>query len=112
MKQAILRLALLIGALVTLSAVPAGAADVAVTHSRAYTPAPRVYVLPFPRGDQAQSVWASSACWDDCGRSCAWGLVECVQHDAQGHCLKLTDRCDRYCQTACRTQGGPFLPIE
>jgi len=68
--------------------------------------------LPFPRGKRAESVWASGACWSQCGSYCAWGLAGCLKEDAQGRCLKLTDKCDRYCQRECRTWGGPLLPIE
>lgn len=66
--------------------------------------------LPFPRSERAQSVWASGVCWNECGAYCASGLVGCLKRDPQGHCLQLTDRCDRYCQNQCRTEGGPLLP--
>lgn len=69
-------------------------------------------VLPFPRSERAQSVWASSACWSECGSYCAWGQAGCLTRDAQGHCLQLTDSCDRYCQRQCRTSGGPLLPLD
>lgn len=68
--------------------------------------------LPFPRSERAESVWASGACWTECGSYCAWGMAGCLQEDLQGRCLKLTDKCDRYCQRECRTRGGPYLPIE
>ncbi len=68
--------------------------------------------LPFARGERAQSVWSSGACWSECGSYCAWGMAGCLERDAQGQCLKLTDKCDRYCQRECRTMGGPLLPIE
>jgi hypothetical protein len=68
--------------------------------------------LPFPRSERAASVWASGQCWRECGSYCAWGMAGCLQQDSQGYCLKLTDKCDRYCQRECRTWGGPFLPIE
>ena len=68
--------------------------------------------LPFPRSERAQSVWASDVCWKECGSYCAWGMAGCLQQDSQGLCLKLTDRCDRYCQRECRTNAGPFLPFE
>jgi hypothetical protein len=68
--------------------------------------------LPFSRSERAQSVWASSACWSGCGAYCAWGLAGCLKEDSQGRCLKLTDKCDRYCQRECRTRGGPFLSVE
>lgn len=68
--------------------------------------------LPFPRSTRAESIWASGACWTECGSYCAWGLAGCLKEDSQGRCVKLTDKCDRYCQRECRTMGGPFLPIE
>ncbi|MBS0245509.1 MAG: hypothetical protein JSR61_02735 [Proteobacteria bacterium] len=68
--------------------------------------------LPFPRSERAQSVWAASACQRDCGAYCAWGQTQCLERDAQGQCLKLTDDCDRTCQRACRTSGGPLLPLD
>lgn len=86
---------------------PAMAADVAVRPAAA-----RPFVLPFPRSERAQSVWASGACWSECGSYCAWGEAGCLTRDSQGQCLKLTDKCDRYCQRSCRTSGGPWLPIE
>jgi hypothetical protein len=66
--------------------------------------------LPFPRSEAAQSIYAGGACWSECGAYCARGLAGCLARDTQGRCLRLTDRCDRYCQNACRTQGGPLLP--
>ena len=69
-------------------------------------------VLPFPRSDRAESVWASNACWNECGSYCAWGMAGCLTRDAQGQCLQLTDTCDRYCQRQCRTSGGPLLPLD
>ncbi len=68
--------------------------------------------LPFPRSERAQSVWASGACWSECGSFCAWGQTGCLERNAQGHCLRLTDACDRYCQRQCRSYGGPLLPID
>jgi len=72
----------------------------------------RSFVLPFPRSERAQSVWAASACWSECGAYCAWGEAGCLTRDAQGQCLKLTDTCDRYCQRECRSSGGPLLPFD
>ena len=68
--------------------------------------------LPFPRSERAQSVWASGACWRDCGAICAWGQAQCLERDSQGQCLRLTDDCDRTCQRSCRTSGGPYLPFD
>ena len=99
-------LALLCGAFVSGSA-PAWAADPQYRAQAAPGPA-----LPFPRSERAQSVWASGACWSACGAYCAWGQTGCLERDAQGLCLRLTDTCDRYCQRNCRTSGGPLLPID
>jgi len=68
--------------------------------------------IPYPRSERAQSIWASGQCWSECGSYCAWGLAGCLRQDSQGRCVKLTDKCDRYCQRECRTMGGPLLPIE
>jgi hypothetical protein len=68
--------------------------------------------LPYPRSERADAVWASNACWSECGSYCAWGMAGCLKEDSQGRCLKLTDKCDRYCQRECRTRGGPLLPLE
>ena len=84
---------------------PATAADVQLSRYPVQQAAP-----PFPRSERAQSVWASGACWSECGSYCAWGMAGCHERDAQGQCLKLNDRCDRYCQRECRTSGGPLLP--
>ena len=67
---------------------------------------------PFARSERAASVWGSGVCWSECGSYCAWGMAGCLERDVQGTCLKLTDKCDRYCQHECRTSGGPWLPIE
>ena len=69
----------------------------------------RVYVLPFPRSERAQSVWESGACWSDCGAHCTWGQNACLRVDSQGQCIAYTDTCDRYCQKTCRTSGGPLI---
>jgi hypothetical protein len=67
---------------------------------------------PFERSERAQAVWDAGACWSQCGAYCAWDLNACLYQDTQGRCLVYTDACDRYCQRACRTQGGPFLPLD
>lgn len=101
-------LSLVIGALLLFGgAVSAPAADYSL---RRLPPAGQVGELPFPRSERAQSVWASDACWTDCGSHCAWGIAACITRDNQGHCLKLGNLCDRYCQRECRTLGGP-LPL-
>lgn len=102
----------LAAALLAPAAAPSIAADVAVRPAQA-----RVYQLPFPRSERAQSFWASGACWSECGSYCAWGAAGCLAGDnaagnTQGQCLKLTDTCDRYCQRQCRTSGGPLLPLD
>jgi hypothetical protein len=67
---------------------------------------------PFALSGRAQSVWASGACWSECGSYTTWNLVACLKHDTQGHCLKRADAADRACQRECRTRGGPFLPLD
>jgi hypothetical protein len=117
MKRSILLVALLLGGILLPSVGPAAAADVKSWNVKSsnvkfwrYNAHPQE--LPFPRSERAQSVWASGACWSECGSYCTWGLAGCLSRDAQGQCLKLTDKCDRYCQRECRTLGGPLLPIE
>jgi hypothetical protein len=108
MKPTTIHIALLLGGILALSG-PARAADV-----KPATPVWRYnapgHDLPFPRSERAQAVWASGACWSECGAFCAWGQVGCLERDLQGRCLRLTDKCDRYCQHECRTSGGPLLP--
>jgi hypothetical protein len=66
----------------------------------------------FPLSERPQSVWASGTCWSDCGASTAWHLAACLEQYKQGHCLKRADAADLACQRACRTRGGPLLPID
>lgn len=68
--------------------------------------------LPFARNGRADSVWGSAACWSECGSYTTWNLVACLDRDRQGRCLKYADAGDRACQRACRTRGGPFLPLD
>jgi hypothetical protein len=105
----VLLISLTAGVLVPVSNQVAAAEIGAMQH--AARSGERVYVLPFPRSERAQSVWGETACWQDCQRTCVWGLTECLYRDAQGTCLQITDRCDRYCQSQCRSRGGPYLPI-
>lgn len=112
MKSAILIIALLLGGILMPVAAPAAAADLKPMQASSWRNPLHRDVLPFPRSERAQSVWASGACWSECGSHCAWGFAGCLERDAQGQCLKLTDACDRYCQRECRTSGGPLLPID
>ena len=106
MRMAIVLWALVLGGiLLPLSAPPATAAGATVWRYTAHGETP-----PFPRSEQAQSIWNGGACWSECGSHCTWGLAACLAHDAQGHCLKLGDTCDRYCQRQCRSSGGPLVP--
>jgi hypothetical protein len=107
MKLSIAQIALLVGGL--LAAAPTVASDMKAGAPvwRYNGPAPE---LPFVRSGRAQSVWAAGACWSECGSYCAWGFSGCLKQDAQGHCIKLTDACDRRCQRECRLQGGPLVP--
>lgn len=90
---------------------PSQAADLSGQSMRsAKIAAPRGVVLPFPRSERSQAVWDSNACWSGCQSYCTWGEAACLQRDPQGHCLKVTNHCDRVCQRECRTEGGPFVP--
>jgi hypothetical protein len=111
MKAAIVLIALLLGGFFTGSAVAADMKPYQPSMWRADRTVPRD-VPPFSRSERSQAVWASAACWTDCGSYCAWGQTQCLERDSQGTCIKLTDKCDRYCQRQCRTSGGPLLPIE
>jgi hypothetical protein len=117
MKTSTILLALvvrtMVGGLWMTSASPVQAADVAVTRQStrsAVTVIPPGDTLPFPRSKQAQSVWASDACWSGCQSSCTWDAAACFRIDEQGNCLLRTDYCDRTCQRGCRTRGGPLVP--
>ncbi|MBI2717066.1 MAG: hypothetical protein HYX37_21860 [Rhizobiales bacterium] len=112
MKPWLILIALLLGGIVLPIGGPAAAGDGKASTVTLWRYNAHSQDLPFPRGERAASVWASRTCWSECGSYCAWGMVGCLQRDAQGTCLKLTDKCDRYCQRECRTSGGPLLPIE
>jgi hypothetical protein len=102
MKCFVLILSLLLGAIAS-----ASAGETQVWRYNRHSAEP-----PFPTGERAQSVWASGACWNECGSITTWNLIACLEHDAQGHCLKRADAGDRMCQRECRTRGGPWLPID
>ena len=107
MRRAIVLIGLMLGGIVMTQA------GTAVAAGRVLTPPPAsVRMLPFPRSEQAQSVWASGACWSACQSYCTWDLPACLHADSQGRCLQYTDACDRACQRSCRTRGGPYLPIK
>ena len=107
MKPFVLILALLLGALSLLPAAPATAAEPAIWRYNRHSQEPA-----FPLSERAQSVWASGACWSDCGSTTTWNLASCLELDRQRHCLKRANAADRACQRACRTRGGPLLPID
>lgn len=107
MRRILIALILLTGLASAASAADLGTLKVTTVH-KASTVSRLSKSLPFPRGERAQSVWASNACWSGCQSYCTWGENACLQVDAQGRCLKITDRCDRYCQRECRTMGGPL----
>jgi hypothetical protein len=89
---------------------PSAAADVTLWRERAVT-APTYLLLPPPRSSQAQTVWASTACWRGCEQQCGWRFQACLNVDAPGNCAAQTDACDRSCQSSCRTYGGPLLNL-
>jgi hypothetical protein len=112
MKRLVVLTVLIIGGIILPSTGPIAAADDTALRNVPWRYTLHREELPFRRSKRAQSVWASGACWSECGSHCAWGQTGCLQHDGQGRCLKLTDACDRYCQRECRTNGGPLLPID
>ena len=106
MKLAIALLVLLLAGISMPSGVtPAQAGEPAVWRWNAPDQA-----APFSPSERAQAIWASGACWSECGAHCTWGIAACLSHDAQGHCLSLGNTCDRYCQRQCRTGAGPLVP--
>jgi hypothetical protein len=120
MQRSMMLILAMLAAFSILAARPAAAADMGLSPHSVATPTPYIWryntpghdALPFPRSERAQAVWDAGACWSECGAQCAWGEAGCLTRDAQGECLTLADRCDRYCQHSCRTQGGPWLPFE
>lgn len=108
MRYSVLLTALILGTMSIGAAGTADAADLAV-----YRRAPAVvHALPFARSARAEAVWASDACWNECGAHTAWALVGCLSRDTQGRCLTRADAGDRACQRACRIYGGPYWPID
>jgi hypothetical protein len=107
MKRLLPLLAVLVAGMMVPTIAPAVAGEPAVWRYDRHSTEPA-----FPLGERAQSIWASSACWSDCSASTAWNLAACIELDRQGHCLKRADAADRACQRACRTRGGPLLPID
>jgi hypothetical protein len=112
MKRPFILIALLIGGILLAPVGLASAAEQAAIRSSPWRYNAQRQEPPFSRSEEAQSVRASGACWSECGSHCAWGQTGCLQHDAQGQCVKLTDACDRYCQRECRASGGPLLPFD
>jgi hypothetical protein len=104
MRRLLIALALAAG-----FAAPSLAADAVVTRNATIV-APAARQLPFPRTERAAAVWNERTCWSQCGAYTAWGMVACLNRDAQGVCLDRTDHADRMCQRACRTSAGPYLP--
>lgn len=108
----------LFAAMIGIAFNPANAADMSVKVS-SRTTQPEIWrydrhgdLLPFSRTRRSQAVFASDACWSDCQSFCTWNQAACLQVDAQGRCLRVTDSCDRSCQRECRTRGGPFLSFD
>lgn len=116
MQRSTILAALLIGlgflGLLAAGATPANAGGtVAERHApRVATPAMlRAEGSPFRPSKRAQAVWDSRACWSACQSYCTWSEAACLTVDVQGRCLQVTDRCDRLCQSDCRTRGGPLV---
>jgi len=81
-RTGILLVLLLVGVL--MAAAPVAAAEGQAPSWRYNA---RNQELPFARSRRAESVWASGACWTECGSYCAWGLAGCLKDDSQGRCL-------------------------
>jgi len=107
MKPLLPLFAVLVAGMMMPAKAPATAGEAAVLRYDRHSTAPA-----FPLSERSQSIWASGTCWSDCGTSTAWHLAACLKQDRQGHCLKRADAADRVCQRACRTRGGPLLPID
>lgn len=106
----------LLAAIISAAFNPANAADMKIS-SRTTQPEIWRYdrhgdLLPFSRTRRSQAVFVSDACWQDCQSFCTWNEAACLQVDAQGRCLRVTDSCDRSCQRQCRTRGGPFVSFD
>jgi hypothetical protein len=98
--------------LATTGLSPSVAADFTLWRQHTITAAPATTAYVFrvpPRSPQAQTVWESDACWRGCERQCGWQFQACLRVDGQGACSAQTDRCDRSCQSQCRSYGGPLL---
>jgi hypothetical protein len=108
----IMKWAVILGVLMAAAGVSASeAADISVWRQRA-APATPVYVFRVPpRSPQAQTVWASDACWRGCEQQCGWRYQICLGLEGQGECMAQTDACDRSCQGQCRIYGGPLLNL-
>jgi hypothetical protein len=104
-KSSLLVFALLLGIAAAPSAAPAGELKIWRYDRHSQEPA-------FPLSERAESIWASGACWSECGSTTTWNLAACLARDAQGRCLERADGADRTCQRACRTRGGPLLPLD
>jgi hypothetical protein len=68
-----------------------------------------VRVSPYPAGKRAASVWDSDACWRGCTSDCNWRMEACLRETDADACRPHLDACDRACQRACRSRGGPLL---
>jgi hypothetical protein len=92
-----------------MGATDVAAADRAIEVRPGHTPAS---VLPFPRDERADAVWASGGCWTACTSHTTWALAACLSAVPQGECVARADADGRACQRACRLRGGPYLAIE
>ncbi len=70
-----------------------------------------VHVSPFPMGSRSAAVWASDACWRDCGNRTAWQFERCIGVHGADACRAAMDADDRACLRQCRSRGGPYLNI-
>ena len=106
-----MRLALLLAALLLMMAPgPAQAADAGVWSRAPAAPATVFRVIP--RSPAAELIWAKDGCWRGCAQDCGRHHQTCLQVDTSGNCMAQNAACDRFCQRACRSYGGPLLPFD
>jgi hypothetical protein len=107
-----MKCAIILGLLVAAVGSPASfAADLARWHPRSVASTPMYILQAPPRSPQAQTVWASNACWRGCEQQCGWRFQACLRIDPQAECGAQTESCDRSCQSQCRMYGGPLLDL-
>jgi hypothetical protein len=107
-----MRLSLLLAGLLLTASLPssANAADAGIWRKPVAAPPATVFRV-IPRSSEASLVWASDACWRGCAQQCGWQFQACLGSEPENACRQQNDGCDRFCQSHCRSYGGPLLPL-